>query len=269
MLAYKNFDPIKKKKVNSGIFLAILLIVTLIAMIITEYDIVDGFTSVPKAIVWAMSNFYPNIHVMEKLPKILQYLGQTVFLAITSSTVASIFAMICAFFGSETTRVNKFIGVLSRAIASLFRNIPVVAWAMILLFSFGQSSMTGFLALFFVTFGFLTRAFMETIDEVSSEAVEALRATGANWWQVVFQAVLPASLPQMISWVLFMIETNIRSSTLVGILTGTGIGFIFELYYKAFHYEYNYNAASLVVICIVLTVFVIEIISNYVRRVIL
>jgi phosphonate transport system permease protein len=140
---------------------------------------------------------------------------------------------------------------------------------MILLLSFGQSSMTGFLALFFATLGFLTRAFMETIDETGKEAVEALEASGANWWQIVFQAVLPASLPQMISWVLFMIETNIRSSTLVGILTGTGIGFIFELYYKAFHMEYNYNAASLVVVCIVITVFIIEFISNYIRRVIL
>ena len=190
-------------------------------------------------------------------------------MAITSSTVASIFSLVLAFLGSETTRINKAFGFISRGIASIFRNIPVVAWAMILLLSFGQSAVTGFLALFFVTFGFLTRAFMETIDEAGRESVEALRAAGANWGQIVFQGVLPACLPQMISWILFMIETNIRSSTLVGLLTGTGIGFIFELYYKAFHYEYNYNAAALVVVCIVLTVFAIEFASNSIRRVIL
>lgn len=69
----------------------------------------------------------------------------------------------------------------------------------------------------------------------------------------------------MISWVLFEIETNIRSATLVGILTGTGIGFSFDLYYKSS----NYSAASLVVMTIILTVFVIEYLSNLIRRVIL
>lgn len=62
-----------------------------------------------------------------------------------------------------------------------------------------------------------------------------------------------------------MVETNIRSATLVGILTGTGIGFLFDLYYKSL----NYNVASLVVITIVAAILIIEFISNYVRRVIL
>ncbi|MFZ5754800.1 MAG: phosphonate ABC transporter permease, partial [Bacillota bacterium] len=72
-------------------------------------------------------------------------------------------------------------------------------------------------------------------------------------------------LPQMLSWVLYMIETNIRDATLLGILTGTGIGFSFNLYFRSM----NYHAASLVVIVIVFTVFLIEYLSNYVRREIL
>jgi phosphonate transport system permease protein len=64
---------------------------------------------------------------------------------------------------------------------------------------------------------------------------------------------------------LYMIETNIRSSTLVGILTGTGIGFAFDLYYKSM----NYNVVSLITISIVVVVIGIELVSNYVRRVIL
>jgi phosphonate transport system permease protein len=62
-----------------------------------------------------------------------------------------------------------------------------------------------------------------------------------------------------------MIDTNIRSATLVGMLTGTGIGFAFDLYYKNF----NYAGAALVVISIVVVVLIIETISNFVRRLIL
>lgn len=242
-----------------------LTLFTFISIFITEYEVVKGFTSVPKAVKWMLSSFYPNKQALEKLPSIFEKLKDTINMSITATTVSSCFALLLAILGSKTTKINTFFGVLSRLIASVFRNIPIVAWAMVLLFSFGQSDFTGYLALFFVTFGFLTRAFMEAIDEASFSSVEALRATGASYFHIIFQAVLPSSIPQLISWVLFMIETNIRSSTLIGILTGSGIGFTFNLYYKSM----NYNTASLVVVCVVITVLFIELISNYVRRVIL
>jgi phosphonate transport system permease protein len=111
----------------------------------------------------------------------------------------------------------------------------------------------------------LTRTFIETIDEVSSSCVEALHATGATYVQTVFQGVIPSSLPSIVSWVLFMIETNIRSATLIGVLTATGIGYQFDLYYK----RLDYGSASLVVILIVVLVIAIELVSNRIRKVIM
>ncbi|WP_408008176.1 PhnE/PtxC family ABC transporter permease [Pseudalkalibacillus sp. A8] len=258
-------DFFVKKRRNSFIVLALLLCITYGAMIITQYDAAKGFLSIPKAISWGISNFYPDVQSLDKLPKIWEKLQETLLISVASATIATIFAFLFAIFGSETTKVNPFFSVVCRFMATLFRNIDVAAWAMILLFSFGQSALTGYFALFFVSFGFLTRAFVETIDEVGSSSVEALKATGASYFSIVAHAVIPSSIPQMISWVLFMIETNIRSATLVGILTGTGIGFSFNLYYKSL----DYNAASLVVVTIVVSILIIEYISNYIRRVIL
>jgi phosphonate transport system permease protein len=95
--------------------------------------------------------------------------------------------------------------------------------------------------------------------------MEALHASGASWLQTIAQAVFPALLPQLTSWMLYMVETNIRDATLVGILTGTGIGFLFDIYYKSL----NYSSASLVVIGVVLVVLIIETISNALRKIIL
>lgn len=106
---------------------------------------------------------------------------------------------------------------------------------------------------------------METIDEASASSVEALRAVGGSYPQVIAQAVIPASAPQILSWILYMIETNIRSATLVGILTASGIGNTFDLYYK----NRLYPTAFLVILCIAAVVILIEIISNAIRRVIL
>lgn len=258
-------DYFAKKRRQSYIYSGLLILLTLAAMVVTEYDAVKGLTSIPKAADWALSNFYPNAKAMTKLPDIMDQLIETVLVSIAATTVAGVLALLFALLGSQTTGVNSIIGSISRAIATLFRNIDVAAWSMILLFSFGQSVLTGYFALFFGSFGFLTRAFMESIDEIGNSSVEALRATGAGYFSIIFQSVIPSSIPQLLSWILFMVETNIRQATLIGILTGTGIGFLFSLYYKSL----NYSAASLVVIVIVCAILAIEYISNYVRRVIL
>lgn len=258
-------DYFLKKRRNSLGFLTILGVVTVLAIMITEYNVVQGFASLPKAVVWGLGNFYPTGESLTKLPDILEKLIETLLVSIAATTIGALFALLFAILGSNTTRVNAFFGSISRGVATLFRNIDVAAWAMILLFSFGQSSLTGYFALFFGSFGFLTRAFVETIDEVSGGSVEALKSTGASYFSIISQSVIPSSLPQMISWILFMIETNLRNATLIGLLTGSGIGFTFNLYYKSL----NYDVASLVVIAIIVAILFIESISNYVRRVIL
>jgi len=258
-------DFFAKKRRNSLGFLLILSVITFGALVISEYNVVKGFESLPRAVTWALGNFYPTQESLSRLPAILKSLMETLLVSIAATTIGAIFALFFAVMGSNTTRVNAFFGSISRGIATVFRNIDVAAWAMILLFSFGQSSLTGYFALFFGSFGFLTRAFVETIDEASSGSVEALRATGASYFAIISQSVIPSSVPQMISWILFMIETNIRSATLIGLLTGSGIGFTFNLYYKSL----NYDIASLVVVTIIIAILFIESISNYVRRVIL
>ncbi len=258
-------DVFTRRRNSTLLFFAILAILTAGSIIITQYDVVKGFTSIAKALIWGASNFYPDAKSFTKLPDILVKLWATVLMSIAASTVAAIFSLLLAVAGSRTTRIHGSFTVIARGIATFFRNVPLVAWAMVLMLAFSQSALTGFLALFLGSLGFLTRAFMETIDEVGENAIEALKSTGAAYFSVIFQAVLPASMPQVVSWLLFMVETNIRDATLVGLLTGTGIGFSFDVYYKSF----NYHAASLVVIVIVITVLIVEAVSNGVRRVIL
>jgi phosphonate transport system permease protein len=258
-------DIFVKRRNDSLLFFVVLGALTVGSIVITKYDVVTGFTSIGKALVWGATNFYPNAHAWTRLPDIAEKLWETVLMSVAATTIAAIFALILAMVGSRTTRINSFLSVIARGLASVFRNIPLVAWAMILMLAFGQSLVTGYLALFFGSLGFLTRAFIETVDEAGIHAVEALRATGASYPSIIFQAVLPSSLPQMISWLLFMIDTNIRDATLIGVLTGTGIGFSFDLYYRNF----NFHEASLVVIAIAITIIAVEMISNYVRRIIL
>ena len=202
---------------------------------------------------------------MKRFPKILDKLIETALLSVSVTVIAAIFAFFFSLFGSKATGFRGIINRIVRIVAAFFRNVPDVVWAMLLMFSFGQNILTGFFALFFTTFGLLTRAFIETIDEVSASCIEALHASGANFIQTVFQGIIPSTITGIVTWVLYMIETNIRSSTLIGILTATGIGYLFDMYYK----RLDFSSASLVVVLIIAMVIVIETISNQIRKVIL
>ena len=255
---------VKRKRTFTLAFLGIAAIF-IGSVLVTDYSVIGGFEAIPKAIVWMANNLIPDEKAWTRLPNILSKLTETALVSVSVTVCSAICAFFFALLGTKTTKANFIIARIVRIIAAFFRSVPDVVWAILLLFSFGQNVLTGFFALFFYTFGLLTRTFIETIDEVSSSCVEAMHATGATGLQTVFQGIIPSSLPSIVSWVLYMIETNIRASTLIGILTATGVGNLFDMYYK----RMDYGSASLVVILIVLTVIGIELLSNQIRKVIL
>ena len=254
----------RRKRTFTIAFLAVAALFAF-ASIITKYDPVNGLASFPKAFGWIAANLVPDAKAVQRLPNILTKLAETALLSVAVTFIAAVCAFFFSLLGSKTTRSNAVVSRIVRIVAAFFRNVPDVVWAMLLLFSFGQNVLTGFFALFFTTFGMLTRTFIETIDEVSADCVEALRASGATYMQTVFQGIIPSAMSEIVTWILYMIETNIRNSTLIGILTATGIGYLFDLYYK----RLDYGSASMVVICIVVLVIIIEIISNRIRKVIM
>lgn len=251
-----------KKFASIIVAVAVFLFLGWISGSFVGFNLIQTLVDFPTGTVWFLEHFTPDADSLQYLDRILPALWLTVLDSIAASTTAAVFAYICAVLGSRSVGLGGVVQFIVRAIASIFRNIPIVAWVFLLLFSFKQSEFTGYLALFLQSFGFLTRCFLESIDEMPQGAIEALRASGASYLQVVFRGVIPQSLTSVVSWVLYMIETNIRDATLVGMLTGTGIGFVFDVYYKSFRYE----ASGLVLLCVVIVVIACETASNYIRR---
>lgn len=261
----KKENVFMKRKLTYILSVLVIALVYFTAAFITEFSFSEGLASFPEAIRWIGKNLIPDAQAIERIPKILSKLLETTLLSVAVTVFAAICSFFISLFGTKITNTNPLIRRLVRIVAAFFRNVPDVVWAMLLMFSFGQNILTGFLALFFTTFGLLTRAFIETIDEVSSSCVEALNATGANFIQCVFQGIIPSSMTGIVSWILYMIETNIRSSTLIGMLTATGIGYLFDMYYKSIEFP----SAGLIVLFMVVLVITIEGISNKIRRVIM
>ncbi|WP_407894514.1 ABC transporter permease subunit [Lacticaseibacillus sp. N501-2] len=218
---------------------------------------------VQTGFVWMAHNFLPTTTSLSLLPAILFQLWRTFVVAAAAAGVAGVISLLLAVVAAGNIG-QRHVGVsfLIRGMASILRNIPIIAWALILLFSFKQNELTGFLALWVMNLGFLTRAFLETIEDFDAGKLEALVATGTAYPVAIMQGLLPEIATPVVEWLLYMIENNVRDATLVGLLTGTGIGFSFDLYFKSI----NYPAAGLVVVVLIVLVISLELLSTHIQR---
>lgn len=252
----------RRRALKAMAIIAVIAAAVILSDIRSGFDPIETLIDFPGGVVWAFEHFTPTPESLANLPKILRALWKTFLCATAAALVSAAFAYVFALIGSNAVGLGRISQLLVRGIATVSRNIPNVAWAFMLMFSFGQSEFTGFLVLFMKSFGFLTRMFLETMNEVSEGAVEALRAVGATRLQIIAYAIVPLTSTQVISWLLYMTETNTRDATLVGMLTGSGIGFVFELYYRTFRYD----TAGLVIAAVAMMAMGCEVLSNYVRR---
>ncbi|WP_066830090.1 PhnE/PtxC family ABC transporter permease [Collinsella ihumii] len=253
----------RRRQARTLAVLVAIVVLFQLCSLICNFSLGYAVSSIPAAFVWMFQNFVPTVESLANLPMVVEQTVSTALDSVAATVIAAVCGIAFSVLGSSSIGVEcaPVRGVI-RAIASIFRNIPMIAWALLLLLSFKQNEFTGFLALFLTTFGQLMRFFLDTFDEIPTGPVEALRSCGASYWQVVFQAGLPLAVADLMSWMLYMVETNIRSATLIGLLTGTGIGFVFNLYYTSFRYD----TAGLVIVVTIVFVLVIEAISNAARR---
>lgn len=252
-----------KKRLKHLCVITLFFVIYFVSAHIAEFEnLTSSLLKIPKSLIWLFKNFLPSKQSLNHLPVILKSCFTTISAATAATVCAGFLALVFAVLSSETTHVNKPLKIFFTLTASVFRNLPLVAWSILLLFSFKQSEFTGFLALFAVTLGHLMRAFKEMIDETCTDCFKALRAAGVPYPVAVFQSVLPNIAPGILSWLLYAIENNIRDSALIGILTGTGVGFLFNLYFRSF----RYNSAGLIIFILAAIVLAIDYASNKIRQ---
>lgn len=251
--------PAKEVK-KTGITLGIVFILFAVASFLTEYK--------PWDLLLNMDNFWSFLFDDLMPPKladvgsIFKGLLQTVSMAICATIFAAVISILMAFLGSEATSPWKPLRKIIRAIASVQRNIPNMIWTFILIMSFGIGNVVGVLALLIQSTGFMTRAFIETIDEIGAESIESIKAVGGGKITIATQALIPACMEDIISWILYGLEVNIRSSTLVGAVGGGGIGLIMMGYIKLF----RYHSAMGVILLVAGVVILVDIITNFLRK---
>lgn len=247
----------RQRLIFSIVFVVAILALCFIKLEVNPIKVVTNFS---KAITYFSFEYFPID--FSELPTQLDALWKTILLAIAGSTTGMLLALISALMISIKTAVSSVLRYVLRIFASITRNIPEGIWAIILLLGFWFGDFLAYLVMSIVSYGFLVRVFADTIDETSTDSIEALKATGASYWQVIIHGVIPEVLPSIISWSLYSIENNIRSATIVGMLSGSGIGYLFGIYKGYGTYRLMMSAILLTALLVIAT----DQISTLIRR---
>jgi phosphonate transport system permease protein len=143
--------------------------------------------------------------------------------------LSTIFGALFAFFGALLCAKNiahpKTASIVKGFVAFI-RAVPTILWVLIFAVSAGLGSVAAVAGLTFHSAGYLTKAYAESIEEMDSGTIEALKASGANFWQIVFQAIVPSSATYMLAWTFMRFEINFTNAIAMGAAAGAGgIGF--------------------------------------------
>lgn len=190
----------------------------------------------------------------------LQGMFETLAIAIWGTLLAVIFGVPFALLCS-TNIAPAWITFPVRRIMDALRAINELVFALIFIAAVGLGPFAGVMALFVHTTGIIAKLFSEAVEAIDHGPVEGIRGTGATKMQEIVYGVIPQVLPLWIGFTLYRFESNVRSATVLGLVGGGGIGMTFNETMRSFQYE----QAGAVLVIVVVTVSLLDILSQRIR----
>lgn len=187
---------------------------------------------------------------------------ETVQMAIAGTFLALLVAFPIAFLAARNTTPHLMAYRAIRTVLNFLRTIPDLALGLLFVAAVGLGAFAGTLALAIHTATVLGKLLSESVENIDEGVVEAIRATGAGYAQILSFAVLPQILPDLISFTLYRLETNIRAASVLGLIGAGGIGYLMNTSFRTFQYQ---EAAAIVLVLIAL-VMLVDYLSSRLRN---
>ncbi|MGE0726389.1 MAG: phosphonate ABC transporter, permease protein PhnE [Alphaproteobacteria bacterium] len=152
--------------------------------------------------------------------------------------------------------------LVCRGIIAGARTFQEIIIAILFVKMFGFGPLAGAVTLAFATIGFLGKLIAEDIEDTDAAQLEAIRATGASWLQLVNYAVQPQVMPRLVGLSLYRLDINFRESAVLGIVGAGGIGATLNTAFD----RYEFDTAAAILLIIIAIVMMAEYASGVVRR---
>ena len=222
------------------------------------FRLVSLFTDAGNMADYAKGFLSPNFHDWEIY---VDEMILTVQIAIWGTVLAIIFGIPFALLSSNNIAPVWVVQPVRRLMDAC-RAINEIVFAVLFVVAVGLGPFAGVMALFVHNMGIVSKLFSEAVEAIDPRPVEGIRATGANRLQEIIYGVVPQVLPLWISFSLYRFETNVRSATVLGIVGAGGIGQILFESIRGFYYA----ETAAILIIVVITVSILDILSQRLRK---
>ncbi|MCL1924585.1 MAG: ABC transporter permease subunit [Defluviitaleaceae bacterium] len=242
------------------LYFVLIAAISVLPFIILNVSLLDIIFSVPSLFSFLFDNFFPpNWNALDGNFIIVR---NTILFAIVGTCISALLAFFLGILISEYFNPFVPIRLLARFFVSFLRNVPIIIFASILVFIFGIGPLIGVIALVLGGVGFLARSYANNMDELAQSKLEALKSTGASYFQIIFHGLFPAFTPAWLNWTLFAFEINIRISAVLGMVGAGGLGLLIQANLDL----RNFRRAMALIILLMAIVLIVEFFVNKLRE---
>jgi phosphonate transport system permease protein len=242
--------------------MSVLIAITIFGFLTFDYGSIDF----AKAVSDTMHNIgivfaQPGLQ-FTTFPDALYQLLITFCMGILATFLGAFIAFFCALLCAKNISNPKVANVI-KSLMAFVRAVPTILWMLIFAVTAGLGSVSAVVGLTFHSTAYLTKAYAESIEEMDSETIEALKASGANYWQIVFQAILPASMGYILAWTFLRFEINFTNAIAVGAAAGAG-GIGYNLFMAGYFYL-DLHELGFITYIVVIAVVLLEVVATKIK----
>jgi phosphonate transport system permease protein len=203
----------------------------------------------------------PPDTAVDKMALMARGLYETVEIAVIASALGILLSLPIGLFAARNL-MPAWVTWPTRLLIALCRSFHQVIIAILFVKAVGFGALAGILALTIASIGFIAKLFAEAIEEISLKQVEAIRATGASFMNVIGYGVMPQVLNRFVGFATYQFDSNLRNSTMVGIVGAGGIGGTMFAAFQKFDYDYLLT----ILIAIIALIMVSEALQNWIKK---
>ena len=210
---------------------------------------------------YMLSEFWTN--KMWRHGDVVWAIFETILMAFLGTMTAALVALPLGFLAARNFMPLGALRFAARRLFDFIRGVDGLIWTVILSRAFGPGPMTGAIAIAITDVGSFGKMFSEALENIDEKQVEGIRSTGANSLLRARFGVIPQITPVLLSQVLYYLESNTRSATVIGAIVGGGIGLLLT---QAISTQKDWEEVAYYMVLIVLMVMVMDSLSGWLRR---
>ncbi len=252
-----------KQQVVMSLTMGVLMFLTIYGFLTFDYKNINFWE--------AVSGMLENVKVMFLEPRISHFtlgeaiyqIGITLGLTALATIIGAAVSIVLGLLAAKNLSSKKVADGIKFFVAFI-RAVPTVLWVLIFAISAGLGSVAAVIGMAFHTIAYLVKAYSEAFEEIDEGMIEALRACGANWFQIVTKAVLPSTMTYLLSWTFLRFEINFSVAVAMGAAAGAG-GIGFELFMASGFY-FDIREVGFITYAILIVAVILEAISTRMKN---